>query len=519
MIGGAAQAPRFEPAVSATEGAGVVTPGRTSAEGAAYESELTWLSTRQLAAQIASGRLSAREALADHLARLDAVNPTLNAVVTRDDERAFEQAAAADSAFSRGDRLTPLHGVPMTHKDTHDTAGMRTTYGSPILADNVPIRDALVIGRLRAAGVVTTGKSNVPEFAAGSHTFNPIFGTTVNPYDTTKSAAGSSGGAAAAIAAGVQASGDGSDMGGSLRLPASFNNIVGMRPTNGRIPHTLPSNPWSWLAQSGFMARSVSDVALLMATACGPADGAPLSVQEPGSVFDRLEFRWPGEHRPGSGLRGLRIGFSTDLGGMLRVDPSVAEVVDRTADSLTIGGGHVDGMVPDLRDADEVFRVTRAYEFAARYGETVRRHGDQVKESVVWNTEMGLNLTVDELVSADAARARLAGSGRDVLRAPRPARPHDEFGGAVRRGPRVPRDDRRQAHGGLPRMDACGDGHLCDRMPCRVRARGLHARRPAGGSAAGRRTREGRGAAAGRPGVRGAHRPRRAEACAVGGVV
>lgn len=410
MTGGAAQAPRFEPALSAAEGAGVVRPGRTSAEGSAYESELTWLSTRQLAAQIASGRLSAREALADHLARIDAVNPVLNAIITRDDERAYEQAAAADSAFSRGDRLTPLHGVPMTHKDTHDTAGMRTTYGSPILADNVPIRDALVIGRLRGAGVVTTGKSNVPEFAAGSHTFNPIFGTTVNPYDTSKSAAGSSGGAAAAIAAGVQASGDGSDMGGSLRLPGSFNNIVGMRPTNGRIRQTLPGNPWSWLSQPGFMARTVSDVALLMAAACGPADGAPMSVQQPGSVFDRLEFRWPGEHRPGSGLRGMRIGFSTDLGGMLRVDPSVAEVVDRTADSLTIGGGHVDGMVPDLRDADEVFRVTRAYEFAGRHGETVRRHGDQVKESVVWNTEMGLNLTVDELVSADAARARLLGA-------------------------------------------------------------------------------------------------------------
>ena len=403
MTGPAAQAPRFEPAVGASAGAGSPGARRTSAADGTYESELTWLSTRQLAARIASGRVSAREALADHLARLDAVNPALIAMVTRDDERAYEQAAAADAAFSRGDRLTALHGVPMTHKDTHDTTGMRTTYGSPTLADNVPIRDALVIGRLRSAGVVTTGKSNVPEFAAGSHTFNPLFGTTVNPYDTSKSAAGSSGGAAAAIAAGVQASGDGSDMGGSLRLPGSFNNIVGMRPTNGRIPHALPGDPWTWLGQSGFMARSVGDVALLMAAACGPVD-------EPGSVFDRPEFRWPGEHRTGAGLRGLRIGFSTDLGGMLRVDPAVAEVVDRTADSLTIGGGHVDGMVPDLRDADEVFRVTRAYEFAARYGDTVRRHRDQVKESVVWNTEMGLNLTVDELVSADAARARLLGA-------------------------------------------------------------------------------------------------------------
>ena len=366
---------------------------------------------------------------------------------------------------------------------------------------------------------MTTGKSNVPEFAAGSHTFNPIFGTTVNPYDTSKSAAGSSGGAAAAIAAGVQASGDGSDMGGSLRLPGSFNNIVGMRPTNGRIPHTLPGNPWSWLSQPGFMARTVSDVALLMAAACGPADGAPMSVQQPGSVFDRLEFRWPGEHRPGSGLRGMRIGFSTDLGGMLRVDPSVAEVVDRTADSLTIGGGHVDGMVPDLRDADEVFRVTRAYEFAGRHGETVRRHGDQVKESVVWNTEMGLNLTVDELVSADAARARLLGAveryfaHHDLLvLTTSSVVPFDaelEYPETI---DGKPMDDYLEWMRAATVISATG-------CPCRVRARGLHPRRAAGGSPARRRAREGRGAAAGRPGVRGAHRPRRAEACAVGGVV
>ncbi|MGV2985511.1 amidase family protein, partial [Microbacterium sp. AGC85] len=192
-----------------------------------YESELTWLSTRELAARIASGQVSAREALSDHLARIDSVNPALNAIVTRDDERAFERAERADEAYARGESLGLLHGVPLTHKESTDTAGLRTTRGSPLLVDNVPAEDALIIARLHAAGVITSGKSNVPEFTAGSHTFNPVFGTTVNPYDTTKSAAGSSGGAAAAIAAGIQASGDGSDMGGSLRTPGSFNNIVG----------------------------------------------------------------------------------------------------------------------------------------------------------------------------------------------------------------------------------------------------------------------------------------------------
>ncbi|MCT1560964.1 amidase family protein, partial [Brevibacterium casei] len=251
--------------------------------------DLRWLSTRELAARIAAKEISAREALTDQLRRIDEVNPAINAVVTRDDDRAMAEAAAADEALAAGEEVGVLHGVPMTHKDTHDTAGMRTTWGSPIMADRVPEADSLIIARLRRAGVITSGKTNVPEFAAGSHTFNPVFGTTRNPYDLTKSASGSSGGVGAALAAGIQASGDGSDMGGSLRSPGSFNNVVGFRPSNGRIPHTRPGNPFAWLAQSGFMARTVSDVALLMSVASGPEPGAPASLPDPGSVFDLPE--------------------------------------------------------------------------------------------------------------------------------------------------------------------------------------------------------------------------------------
>lgn len=237
--------------------------------------DLRWLSTRELAARIVAKEISAREALSDQLRRIDEVNPAINAVVTRDDDRAMAEAAAADEALAAGEEVGALHGVPMTHKDTHDTAGMRTTWGSPIMAERVPEADSLIIARLRRAGVITTGKTNVPEFAAGSHTFNPVFGTTRNPYDLTKSASGSSGGVGAALAAGIQASGDGSDMGGSLRSPGSFNNVVGFRPSNGRIPHTRPGNPFAWLAQSGFMARTVADVAFLMSVASGPEPGAP----------------------------------------------------------------------------------------------------------------------------------------------------------------------------------------------------------------------------------------------------
>jgi amidase len=374
----------------------------------AYESELTWLSTRELAARIASGEISAREALADHLARRDAVNPALNAIVTRDDDRAADRAERADARRAAGEPLGALHGVPMTHKESTDVAGLPTTRGSALLLDNVPTQDALIIRRMRAAGVITSGKSNVPEFTAGSHTFNEVFGTTVNPWDTTRSAGGSSGGAAAAIAAGIQASGDGSDMGGSLRTPGSFTNIVGMRPTNGRIPHALPANPWEWLAQPGFMARTVGDIALLMSVASGPAAGAPLSIPESGSVFERPEFTHPERHVAGAGLAGLRIGFSSDLDGLLPVDPEVDAVVRSTVGVFASAGAQVDDVIPDLRDADEVFRVTRAYDFAADYRTLVREHRDEIKDAVVWNTELGLALTVDDLLSADEARCRLA---------------------------------------------------------------------------------------------------------------
>lgn len=370
--------------------------------------ELRWISTRELAAKIADREITAREALADHLGRIDALNPTLNAVVTRDDEASLRAADAADAAIVSGEDLRPLHGVPMTHKDTHDTAGMRTTWGSPLMADRVPDKDDLVIARLKDAGIITTGKTNVPEFAAGSHTFNPVFGTTVNPYDVTKSASGSSGGVGAVLASGIQASGDGSDMGGSLRSPGSFNNVVGFRPSNGRIPKMLPGNPYAWLAQSGFMARTVGDVALLMSVACGPEDGAAESHPEPGSVFDLPEFHLGAGYEPD--LTGMRIGFSPDLDGMLPLEAEVEKIVAATAPVLSGLGAEVDGTIPDLTDADEVFGITRALDFVNAWGPLYDAHPDKIKESVIWNIEAGLKLTGREVVSATRARARLHGA-------------------------------------------------------------------------------------------------------------
>ncbi|MFL1382308.1 amidase family protein, partial [Nocardiopsis protaetiae] len=183
------------------------------------------MSAAELVGAIRRREVSAREAVAAHLERIGEVDPAVNAVVTVDPERALAAADAADRLTVSGADLPPLHGLPMTHKDTHAVAGMRSTNGSPVLADHVPREDDLVIARLRGAGVIATGKSNVPEFGAGSHTFNEVFGTTTNPYDPSRSAGGSSGGVAAAIAAGIQPLGEGSDMGGSLRIPASFCNV------------------------------------------------------------------------------------------------------------------------------------------------------------------------------------------------------------------------------------------------------------------------------------------------------
>ncbi|AXH95428.1 amidase [Ornithinimicrobium avium] len=384
--------------------------------------DLIWLSTRELAALIADGGVSATEAVTAHLARIEEVNPAINAVVTLQPERALAEARAQDERYvvarRSGDPLPRLHGVPMTHKDTHDTAGMRTTLGSPIFADRVPQRDDLVVARLRAAGVISTGKNNVPEFAAGAHTFNPVFGTTVNPYDTSRSVAGSSGGVGAAIAAGIQASGDGSDMGGSLRTPASFNNVVGMRPSNGRVPHTPPGNAWAWLAQKGFMGRTVGDVALLMSVGCGPDPDGPCSVQEPGSVFDLPELD-PASQRE-TRLDRLRVGVAPTLGGLMEVEAEVVEAVLASAGVFAGLGADVDDVAPDLREADRVFDVQRAYDFVATWGdlvreETARPDGGRIKDAVVWNTRLGFDLTTEDLVAKDAARGRLWQATRDYF--------------------------------------------------------------------------------------------------------
>lgn len=365
--------------------------------------EILDLSAADLVAGIRRRDFSAREALAALLARIEEVNPAINAVVTVDPEAASAAADAADRLTASGAELPPLHGLPMTHKDTHRTKGMRTTQGSTIFKDDVPSEDDLIVARLKAAGVVTTGKTNVPEFAAGSHTFNEVFGTTTNPYAPSLSAGGSSGGVAAAIAARIQPLGDGSDMGGSLRIPASFCNVVGFRPSYGVIPLPSPDNGWAWLGRTGPMAREISDIALFMSAVAGPSPLLPTPAPLDGSAF---------EGRIDGDLRGVRIGWSPDFGIGIPVEPAVLEVLQRQLRVFEEAGAILEEAAPDFSEADLVFQTTRAIDFAAKLGPLVREHRDRIKPEVVWNVELGWSLTAEDLIEATAARTRLEASVR-----------------------------------------------------------------------------------------------------------
>ena len=342
--------------------------------------------------------ISARELLHAHLDRIERLNPDVNAVVTLDAEGARAAADAADAALAAGEDVGPLHGLPVAHKDTHATGGMRTTWGSPLHTDTVPLRDELIVARYKAAGAVRVGKTNVPEFAAGSHTFNPVFGATHNPYRHGLSAGGSSGGAAAALAAGFVPLADGSDMGGSLRNPAGFCNVVGLRATPGRVPTWPTSMGWSQLSVQGPMGRTVADVALQMSVVAGADPRVPISLAD-----DPAGFAAP---MPSS-LGGLRVAWAPDLGGRVTVDPAITAVLASVGAVFEGLGASVEEACPDLSDADDVFGTLRAWIFDTTYSDLARRHPDKVKESIRWNAEMGAKLTGADLARAEVAHTKL----------------------------------------------------------------------------------------------------------------
>lgn len=355
--------------------------------------DLCFQSARGLTHLIRTRQVSARDVMSAHLAQIARLNPTLNAIVAKlPDASCLALADAADARLSRGEDIGPLHGLPFAFKDLQPVVGFPCSQGSPIFKDDRPAADSVLVERLRRAGVIPIGKTNVPEFGMGSHTYNRVYGTTVNPWDVTKSAGGSSGGAGVALATGMLPIADGSDLGGSLRNPANFNNIVALRPSVGLVPTMQTAFPLLGFSVNGPMARTVDDVAFLLSLMAG------FDPRDPGCMpSDPSVFAAPLERS----FAGTRVAWCPDLGG-LPLDPAVRAVLDRQRQTFIDLGCEVEDVAPDLSDADEIFLTIRGFRTAATLGPLLREHRDQLKPEAIWEIERGLSLS-----GTDVARAMI----------------------------------------------------------------------------------------------------------------
>lgn len=338
------------------------------------------------------GRLAAGEVTPDELldalsARIATVDPVVNALPTLCWDRARRARPAA-----------PLHGLPVAVKDLSATAGVRTSYGSPIFADHIPDADDHVVARIEARGGAIYAKTNTPEFGAGAQTFNPVFGVTRNPWNTALTPAGSSGGSAVALKTGMAWLAHGSDFAGSLRNPASFCGIVGLRPSVGRVPSGPGADPWGSLWAEGPMARSVADVALFLDALSGQDMREPLSLADPGLSFlgAAQAPRLP-----------ARVAYSADLGGITPVDPEIARITEAAARRLERLGVAVEAASPDFTGAHDCFQTLRALGCATDHAEKLTAHPGMIKADLVWNIEKGLALTGEQIAAALRARGAI----------------------------------------------------------------------------------------------------------------
>ncbi len=364
------------------------------------ERELCFMTAVELLKLMRSREVSAGEVISAHIAQIERVNPSVNAIVTMvDGDRLMEQASAADDAtVNMPDSIGALHGLPVGIKDLQPTAGIRTTYGSPIFKDFVPNEDSLPVQRYKNAGAIVLGKTNTPEFGAGSQTFNQVFGSTPNAYDLSKTCGGSSGGAAVALACGMMPIAQGSDFGGSLRNPAAWSNVVGMRNTIGTVPVYPASLGYTSESVVGGMGRTVADVALQLSALAGPDPRAPNS-----RMLDGARFAQPLERD----FKGARIAWSRDLG-----EAPIASAITKTLDAQRTVfeeelGCIVEDADPPLEDAGQIFHILRAAIFAHQHEANLRDHRPLLKDTIIWNAEQGMKLTALDIKRAEERRTLL----------------------------------------------------------------------------------------------------------------
>jgi amidase len=360
-------------------------------------SAICFTSAINMARLVREKKISARELLAEHLKQIARVNPQVNAIVTLVADMAAQAATQADEMQTRGEELGPLHGLPVAHKDLLETRGIRTTFGSPLYKDHIPSEDDLIVEHMQRAGAIVVGKTNTPEFGAGSQTFNTLFGATRNPYDLSKTCGGSSGGAAVALACGMVPIATGTDAGGSLRNPAAYCNIAGFRPSIGRVPNRRASFGWSTFSTHGCLGRSIADLAFSLSTIAGPDPQTPLAIDEPGAHFARPLDR---------NFRNVRIAWFKDLGGV-PFDSRVRAGIDAHRATFESLGCIVEQAEPDFSPAEISFRTLRAWTAATNYGNLLQQHPGAFKDVLKDEIERGMRLTGDDIARAEIAHTLL----------------------------------------------------------------------------------------------------------------
>jgi amidase len=358
------------------------------------------MSATELARWYRTKKVSPLEMMRAVLARIDAVNPTVNAYVTVARESALTAAHRATRALGRkATKLPPLHGVPVSIKDLSATKGIRTTWGSLIYKDHVPREDSLVVQRLKAAGAIVVGKTNTPEFGAGGNTFNAVFGATRNPWNPALSSGGSSGGAAVAVATGMGPLAQGSDLGGSLRVPAAFCGVVGFRTTPGLVPSHPRTLDWDTLGVTGPIARTVADVALMLSAMAGPDERVPLSYEVDASRFTRAVKN--------PSVKGWRVAWTADLDGLIPVDEEVLRVAHDAVKVFRSLGARVETACPSFSAVPDIIRGTRALTMVASHADKLPEWRERMQKDLVADVEHGLAATPREIARSEALRSVL----------------------------------------------------------------------------------------------------------------